>query len=52
VPRARASSEPSGVVAEPVEGLDPPAPRAVHFDEVTPPAIELDDLQRMRERKQ
>ena len=66
VPRARASSEPSGVVAEPVEGLDPPAPRPVRLDEVTPPAIELDgrdttegqtgsidDLQRMRrERKQ
>jgi CBS domain containing-hemolysin-like protein len=49
IPRQRASSEPSGVIAEPVESLDPPPP--VHFDEVTPPAIELDDLQRMRERK-
>ena len=51
VPRARASSEPSGVVSEP-DVLDPPANRPVHFDEVTPPAIEPDDLQRMRERKQ
>jgi hypothetical protein len=49
VVRQRASSEPSGVIAEPVETLDPPPP--MHFDEVTPPATELDDLQRMRERK-
>jgi CBS domain-containing protein len=49
VPRQRASSEPSGVIAEPVESLDPPPP--VHFDEDTPPAIELDELQRARERK-
>jgi CBS domain containing-hemolysin-like protein len=63
VPRARASSEPSGVVSEPVDVLDPPVHRPVHFEEVTPPAIDLpagggrgnveeDDVRRMRERKQ
>ncbi len=50
IPRQRASSEPSGVIAEPVESLDPPPP-PVHFDEDTPPAIELDDLQHMRKRR-
>ena len=54
VPVARASSEPSGVVSEPVEVLDPPpVNRPVHFEEVTPPAVELEDeIKRMRERKQ
>jgi CBS domain containing-hemolysin-like protein len=47
VPNARPPS-----VSEPVDVLDPPAIRPVHFDEVTPPAIEIDELQRMRERKQ
>jgi hypothetical protein len=51
IPNARASSEPSGV-SEPFEMLDPPVNRPVHFDEVTPPATEMDELQRMRERKQ
>jgi putative hemolysin len=61
--RARASSEPSGVVSEPVDVLDPPVHRPVHFEEVTPLAIDLpagggrgnvevDDVRRMRERKQ
>jgi magnesium and cobalt exporter, CNNM family len=48
----RASSDVSGVIAEPVEGLDPPAVRPIHSpEEVTPPAIELDELQRLRETK-
>jgi len=52
VPRERASSEPSGV-SEPVEILDPPVNRPVRFDEVTPPAVEIEDeIKRMRERKQ
>lgn len=47
----RATSEVSGVVNTPVEALDPPV-RPVHpTDEVTPPATDLDDLSRMRERK-
>ncbi|HET9993171.1 MAG TPA: hemolysin family protein [Kofleriaceae bacterium] len=47
----RATSEVSGVVAQPIEGLDPPV-RPIHpTDEVTPPAVDMDDLARMRERK-
>jgi len=53
VVRERATSEVSGVVSTPVEGLDPPPPvRPVHpTDEVTPPATDIDELARMRERK-
>jgi hypothetical protein len=51
--RERAISEVSGVVSEPVEGLDPPPPpRPVHPpEEDTPPATDIDELARMRERK-
>jgi CBS domain-containing protein len=61
VPRQRASSEPSGVTSVPVDVLDPPVHRPVHFDEVTPPAIDIpadavrsiaDEVKRMRDRKQ
>jgi CBS domain containing-hemolysin-like protein len=53
VVRERATSDVSGVVSTPVEGLDPPPPvRPVHpTDEVTPPATDIDELARMRERK-
>ncbi len=47
----RADSEVSGPTAKPVEGLDPPI-RPIHpVDEVTPPAIDIDELARVRERK-
>jgi len=47
----RATSEVSGVVAQPIEALDPPV-RPIHpTDEVTPPAVDVDELARMRERK-
>ncbi|MEO8843560.1 MAG: CBS domain-containing protein, partial [Kofleriaceae bacterium] len=51
--RERAISEVSGVVSEPVEGLDPPPlPRPVFPpDEDTPPATDIDELARMRGRK-
>ena len=47
----RATSDVSGVLAQPVEGLDPPV-RPIHpTDEVTPPAVDVDEIARMRERK-
>jgi CBS domain containing-hemolysin-like protein len=46
----RATSDVSGVVAAPIEALDPPV-RPIHpTDEVTPPAIDIDDISRLRER--
>jgi len=53
VVRDRATSEVSGVVSEPVDGLDPtPPPRPIHPpEEDTPPATDVDELARMRERK-
>ncbi|MFT3691839.1 MAG: hemolysin family protein [Kofleriaceae bacterium] len=49
--KERATSDVSGVVSTPVEALDPPV-RPIHpTDEVTPPATDIDDLSRMRERK-
>jgi CBS domain containing-hemolysin-like protein len=51
IPNARAPSDVSGVVAAPIEGLDPPRP--IHVtDEVTPPAIDIDELARMRETRE
>jgi CBS domain-containing protein len=50
-PEYRASSEVSGVVAAPVEALDPPR-LPIHTDEVTPPAIDIDELARMREARE
>jgi putative hemolysin len=51
----RATSDVSGVVSEPVEGLDPPnrpSRMPIHpTDEVTPPAVDVDEIARMRERK-
>jgi len=50
IPNQRAPSDVSGVVAAPSEALDPPRP--IHVtDEVTPPAIDIDELARMRETK-
>jgi CBS domain containing-hemolysin-like protein len=51
----RATSDVSGVVSQPVEGLDPPhrpSRMPIHpTDEVTPPAVDVDEIARMRERK-
>jgi CBS domain containing-hemolysin-like protein len=48
----RASSEVSGVVSAPVDALDPPV-RPIHPpDEVTPPAIDIDELARLREARE
>jgi len=48
----RATSDVSGVVSMPVEALDPPAVRPIHPpDEVTPPAIDIDELARLREQR-
>ena len=49
----RATSEVSGVVSTPVEGLDPPAVRPIYpTDEVTPPATDIDELARLREARE
>jgi hypothetical protein len=49
----RATSEVSGVVSTPVEGLDPPAVRPIHPpEEVTPPATDIDELARLREARE
>ena len=47
----RATSDVSGVVAQPIEALDPPVRPIYPTDEVTPPAVDVDELARMRERK-
>jgi putative hemolysin len=47
----RASSDVSGVVAPPVEALDPPVRPIYPVDEVTPPAVDIDELARLREHR-
>lgn len=52
--RARASSDVSGVVSPPlggVVGLDPPVRPIYPIDEVTPPAVDIDELARVREHR-
>ena len=46
--RDRASSDVSGVVSPPIEGLDPPVRPIYPVDEVTPPAVDIDELARLR----
>ena len=51
VVRGRASSEVSGVVSPLVEGLGPLVRPIYPVDEVTPPAVDIDELARLREHR-